>query len=91
VIWAFDRHTGFVQWRQTGLKARGVTGPALMGKWLIVGDKMGIVHVIDTHTGTVEARTSFKAAIIYTPVVVQDKLYVVTANGQLSNVTVTAL
>lgn len=90
VVWALDRRTGFVRWKQNGLKARMVTGPAVESGQVIVGDRMGVLHVIDARTGAFIARTTLKAGIEMLPVVSQQEVYVVTADGQLNDVKVGA-
>ncbi|HJP34431.1 MAG: outer membrane protein assembly factor BamB [Gammaproteobacteria bacterium] len=50
-VWALDRDTGTSIWKQEGLKARRVTGPAVVGDYVVVGDFEGYLHWIDRETG----------------------------------------
>ncbi len=88
VLWAIGRHDGHVQWKQTALKARGVTEPALMGGRLVLGDKKGELHLLDAKHGDFVARHSLKSAIVVGPVVDSNYVYVMTARGQLHCFTV---
>jgi len=88
VLWAFNIQTGQVIWKQNALKARGVTEPLLMGNRLIVGDKTGYLHVISIENGELIGRTQLNGAIIISPDVSGQMVYVMTANGILHAVTV---
>jgi outer membrane protein assembly factor BamB len=50
-VWALDRATGASIWKQEALKARRVTGPAVIGDYVVVGDFEGYLHWIDRETG----------------------------------------
>ncbi|QDP72515.1 outer membrane protein assembly factor BamB [Legionella israelensis] len=88
VIWAINASNGLVKWKQTDLKARGLTEPAVMGHRLIVGDKTGLLHVLSTSTGEFLARTQLSGPITISPVIDDKKLYVQTANGLLNQLLV---
>ena len=88
IVWAINRQTGQVNWKQTELKARGLTEPVLMGDRLIVGDKTGMLHVLSTQTGEFVARTQLSGAITVSPSVADNNLYVMTTNGKLSRFSV---
>lgn len=90
VIWALDRANGLVKWRQKALIARGVTEPVLLGHWLVVGDETGYVHVLNALTGELVGRTSLGAPIYDSPVVSENRLYVITAHGTLHRLVVGA-
>ncbi|MFT4580747.1 MAG: outer membrane protein assembly factor BamB [Gammaproteobacteria bacterium] len=50
-VWALDRRSGTSIWKQEGLKARKVTGPAVIGNYVVVGDFEGYLHWINSETG----------------------------------------
>ncbi len=83
VLFAVGRSDGHVQWKQTALKARGLTAPVLMGNRLVVGDKKGELHLLDARHGDFIARHSLGSAIITEPLVDSNHVYVMTARGQL--------
>lgn len=90
VVWAFDRATGQVKWKQDALKARGLSEPVLMGKHLVVGDKTGYLHLLSTQSGEMLSRTQLSGAIDIAPAVSGNHVYVMTANGKLNSLSVSS-
>lgn len=88
VVWSIDRHSGHVNWKQTALKARGLTEPVLVGKDLVVGDKTGYLHFIGSQTGELLARSQLPGAVSISPTVAGKNLYVLTDNGMLNQLSV---
>lgn len=88
VIWAFDRQNGQVKWKQLALKARGVTEPVILGNRIIVGDKTGYMHVLSTASGELIARQQLSGSIDIPPAIAGNTIYVMTANGKLSRLSV---
>lgn len=88
VVWSIDGLNGHVNWKLTALKSRGLTEPVLVGNDLIVGDKMGYLHVIATQTGELTARSQLAAGVSISPSVSERKLYVLTDNGMLNQLSV---
>ncbi|MCW8385560.1 outer membrane protein assembly factor BamB [Fluoribacter dumoffii] len=88
VVWSIDKRNGQVNWKQTSLKARGLTEPALIKKDLVVGDKTGYLHFIDAQTGEIIARSKVSGGISISPSVTGRKLYVLTDNGMLNQLSV---
>ncbi|MDF1678291.1 MAG: outer membrane protein assembly factor BamB [Legionellaceae bacterium] len=83
MLWSVGRSDGQVKWKQTALKARGVTEPVLMGGRLVVGDKKGELHLLDAKHGDFVARHSLGSAVTVGPLVDANHVYVMTASGQL--------
>lgn len=88
VIWSLDRRTGHVNWKQTSLKARGLTEPVLIGHDLVVGDKTGYLHFIGSQTGELIARSQLSGGVSISPSVAGRNLYVLTNNGMLNQLSV---
>lgn len=83
-LWAFDRRTGELLWKQDKLKGRGLTGPAVVGNALVVGDNKGYVHWLSTEDGHFVARErAAKGGILATPVVSGRDVYIYTNSGVL--------
>lgn len=84
-LWAFDRESGTVVWRQIQLEARNISGPAMMDNYIVVGDGQGYLHWLSKEDGhfIVRARVS-NSAIRATPVVDNGVVYVLTREGYLS-------
>jgi outer membrane protein assembly factor BamB len=88
-LWAFDADTGTVDWRQTQLIARNITGPASFANYIVVGDQEGYVHVLSKQDGRFVARTRLNhSSILATPVVNNESIYVLTTDGHLAAYTV---
>ncbi|CAM2907538.1 outer membrane protein assembly factor BamB [Legionella worsleiensis] len=88
VVWSLDRSTGHVNWKQTNLKARGLTEPVVVGKDVVVGDKTGYLHFLDSQTGEFIARSQLSAGVSISPTVAGRNLYVLTDNGLLNQLSV---
>ena len=88
IIWSLDRRTGHVNWKQTALKARGLTEPVLIGNDIVVGDKTGYLHFIGSQTGELLARSQLSGGVSMSPSVVGRNLYVLTDNGMLNQLSV---
>ncbi|KTD41374.1 outer membrane protein assembly factor BamB [Legionella parisiensis] len=88
VIWSIDKRNGQVNWKQTGLKARVLTEPTLIKNDLVVGDKTGYLHFIDAQTGEIIARSKVSAGVSISPSVAGRKLFVLTDNGILNQLSV---
>jgi outer membrane protein assembly factor BamB len=88
VVWSLDKRTGHVNWKQTGLKARGLTEPVLIGQDLVVGDKTGYLHFIGSQTGELIGRSQLSGGVTMSPSVIGRNLYVLTDNGMLNQLSV---
>ncbi len=86
VIWAFDKMTGTVLWKQSGLRARGITAPVIWNNQVWVGDKLGVLHGISLQTGEFIGQLNLSASIISAPVIHDDACLVYTTNGQLHHI-----
>ena len=88
VVWSINAHDGHVNWKQTALKARGLTEPALVNNQLVLGDKTGYLHVMSTQTGELLARTQLSSGINISPSVSGKNVYVLTDNGVLNQLSI---
>ncbi len=86
IIWALDRLSGDILWKQEGLERRKVTAPVLYQGNLVVGDFAGYLHWLSVDDGHFMARVKTgRSAIIAPPVVNDEKLYVYNSKGSLSS------
>lgn len=85
-VWALDRRSGNSLWKQDKLQARGVTGPAVIGEYIAVGDFEGYIHWLDRLDGSFVARTraTGKTRLAAQPVVVDGVLISLAADGSLA-------
>ncbi len=83
-VYAVDRINGLELWSQLSLSNRGVTGPAVVDNYIVVGDFEGYLHWLDQETGEFVARHHVDGSGIYaTPVVSKDILYTQSRDGDL--------
>ncbi len=83
-VWAFDRSGGADIWKNAALKYRWLTGPAVQGDYVVVGDLDGYVHWLQTGDGALAARERLsKKAIRAQPLVVGDTVYVEDVKGHI--------
>lgn len=83
-VWALDRTSGASMWKQDALLNRWLSGPAVQGDYVVVGDIEGYVHWLAIADGKEVARGRLsKDAIRATPVVIGDTVYVVDVKGEI--------
>ncbi|MBA3660287.1 MAG: outer membrane protein assembly factor BamB [Gammaproteobacteria bacterium] len=84
-LWSFNAQTGATHWQQGKLLARGITAPAALRNYLIVGDHEGYIHWLSKDDGRFVARTTLGGPIYTAPLVDENEIvYVWTAQGQLT-------
>jgi len=84
-VWAFNKHNGKLDWQQTQLEARNLSGPALYGNTLVMGDAEGYLHWLNIQDGHFVARTRVDLSGIFAAPVVDNRIiYVITKEGQLA-------
>lgn len=82
-VWAFGSDSGLVNWRQNKLESRTVSGPALMGNYVVVGDAEGYLHWLGKSDGHFAGRISAGSPIYAAPLVENDIAYAFTSKGYL--------
>ena len=82
-ILAVDQQSGKSAWTQEALSYRGLSNPVVLGRYLIVGDASGYLHIIEQTEGKIIGRVKTSGAIS-TLRVVGDRLLVNSTNGTLS-------
>ena len=84
-VWALDRFSGASIWKQEKLTYRQITGPAVLGDRIIVGDFEGYLHWLDKETGDLSARTQIADdPILAQPIVANDVLFAYASGGTLA-------
>ena len=81
VVWALALQEGQVRWKQVDLGARGLTEPVLMDANILVGDRLGWLHIMDSHIGSFLGRWKLPGPIIVPPVVHGKHIYVASAGS----------
>jgi outer membrane protein assembly factor BamB len=83
-VYAIDRVNGIERWSNLALTNRGVTGPAVVDDYVVVGDFEGYLHWLDQETGEIVARHEVDGSGIHsTPTVVSNVLYSQSRDGDL--------
>ena len=82
---ALDKSTGGSLWRQDKLSGRGVSAPLAFGRFVIVGDFEGYVHLLSREDGSFVTRIGTDGSAIGAPPVALDAntFLVQTRNGGL--------
>jgi len=76
---------GGAMWSQTGLARRSLTGPALQGDYVVVGDYKGYLHWLQASDGAMAARAkSGGDALLAQPIVVDGVLLVQNVDVKLT-------
>jgi outer membrane protein assembly factor BamB len=91
-VWAFNRRTGALVWKQDKLFGRGLTGPAVLGNVIVLGDSKGFVHWLSAKDGRFLARTQVdKYGILATPIVDKNAVYIYSNSGRFVEYNIHAL
>ena len=87
---ALDKSTGASIWKQDKLAARGVSGPLAFGRYVVVGDYQGYVHVLSREDGSFAARIATDGSAIGAApaALTPDSFVVQTRNGGIFAITV---
>ncbi len=84
-LWMLDRRNGSTMWKIDLLSNRDLTRPSFYGNFVVVGDKEGYLHWIDTDIGSFVARQrAGKKGFAAAPLTVGTTLYVLTHGGELA-------
>ncbi|CAG9424088.1 outer membrane protein assembly factor BamB [Providencia alcalifaciens] len=81
-VLAVRKSDGVTLWTQDQLLNRGLSAPEVYNGYIVVGDKEGYLHWLDTSTGGFVAQNKLNGSGIHSrPVIASDKLMVQTRNG----------
>ena len=84
-IWGLDITNGATLWRQDKLLYRELTAPQVMGTYIVVGDYKGYLHWLSKDEGKIVGRDNIAGdRIEVSPVIINDRAYVLANNGSLS-------
>ena len=83
-LWMLDRRNGSTMWKVDRMRNRGLTRPTFYGNYVVVGDKEGYLHWLDSDIGSFVARVRpSKDGFAAAPFTVGTTLYVLTHKGDL--------
>jgi outer membrane protein assembly factor BamB len=83
-LWKFHADDGVVNWHDYTLRYRVISGPALIGHYVVVGDAEGYLHWLNKQDGHVADRISLGSAIYAAPISENGVLYALTNKGSLA-------
>ncbi len=84
-VMALDRRTGATLWRQNKLMRRDLSAPVIHDGKVVVGDYAGYLHWLSFDDGSFVMRRLLEdAAVVQTPLVVNDILYAVSRLGSIT-------
>ncbi|NVK58217.1 MAG: outer membrane protein assembly factor BamB [Alteromonadaceae bacterium] len=91
-VFALDRRNGIEIWSQGGLRQRNLTAPLIMGEHVVLGDRWGLLHWLNTEDGTMAARYDLGGddedeAIYAAPIKVDDMIVTITRDGDIAALT----
>lgn len=89
-VHALDRATGEELWVQADLLRRRLSGPAVVGDYVVAGDYKGYLHVMRKSDGRLVGRSNFRDRISAQPQVRNGRVLVLTEGGRLSAVSIDA-
>lgn len=88
-VWAIDPNNSSSMWKQAKLNYRKLTAPAVLGKYIVVGDFEGYLHWLSPEDGSMLARSRVGSSPISTPPVIDGNVaYVLGDGGELAAITV---
>lgn len=88
-LWKLAPLSGQPVWKMDDLERRQPTAPSLMSQYVVVGDKEGFIHWVNTETGKFAARTrGDNAGYTVSPVVDGNTAYTFGRGGLLSAFTI---
>jgi outer membrane protein assembly factor BamB len=83
-VWALDRYSGDIVWKQEKLHDRSVTAPVSFGEYVVVGDLEGYLHWMRRDDGKFVARVQVDDSRIIAPPFVSDEtLFALGSDGVL--------
>jgi len=83
-VWALNRQTGKIIWRQNDLQDRRITAPQTLDGYLIVADDEGFIHWMDQSDGHFVSRQFFsRSGVVAQPVRYRDSVLVISRDGMM--------
>lgn len=84
VVWALNKSNGTTLWQQKALLNRQLSAPAVYGKHVLVADNTGMLFVLASDDGEVEAKYYLgSSGVSVQPIVQGDKVYIYDDAGVL--------
>ena len=89
VLWAFNKNTGSVNWKQKVLQGYALSAPATYQSYILLGDNLGNLQVFTKKDGEPVARVKLSSKPIYVaPIINNGAIYVFSSDGQLTKLSI---
>ncbi len=89
MVWAIDPKNSSSMWKQSKLRGRKLSAPAVLGEYVVVGDFEGYLHWMSPEDGRMVARIRVGDEPITTPPVIDGKVaYVLGDGGELAAIAI---
>lgn len=85
-LWAIDQQTGKTSWKQDALQGRYITGPSVIKGNVVVADRGGYLHFVDSRNGHLLSRIHVKGKYYQEPVSHANGVWVHAQNGKIAAV-----
>lgn len=85
-LWAIEQETGKTSWKQDALHDRYITGPAVVKGNVVVADRGGYLHFVDSRDGHLLNRLNVKGKYYQEPVSHANGVWVHAQNGKIAAV-----
>lgn len=82
-LWAIDRFSGAIVWKQDALAKRYITGPAVINNSVVVADRAGYLHYVSIENGHVINREHVSGKFYQSPIGMGDALLVSGFSGKM--------
>jgi outer membrane protein assembly factor BamB len=83
-VQAFDRTTGRSMWKLDALKHRDVSGPVRLGRFVLVADGQGYLHLLSNEDGSIVGRIRTDINGAQQPIPLGDSVLVYGTNGRIA-------
>lgn len=83
VVYAVNLQSGETVWEQDKFLNRGLTPPAVMGNYVLIGDQEGYLHILDAKTGEIVGRAKTGGELLAQPVTKGLSAWVQTVDGDV--------
>lgn len=85
LVWGLDAETGAAAWKQEALQYRRLSAPVVVGGHVVVADLEGYLHWLSPQDGRIVGRVrAVRGPVAATPVLQDDRLYVLARDGELA-------
>jgi outer membrane protein assembly factor BamB len=85
VLWALDVGTGAAAWKQESLQYRRLSAPVIVGGHVVVADFEGYLHWLSPDDGRIVGRVrAVGSQVVATPVLQEDRLFVLGRDGEIA-------